>query len=326
MKIFSLIIPLYNTSSYFSFCIESIAKQDPKDTEVIIVNDGSTDNSGNIANFYAEKYDYIKVIHQPNQGVSAARNSALRVAQGKYLVFVDADDMLYDTFFREIIPLIKEEPDIIEINAKNIDQKGVLSKNNIFYFINFQKKIINTKHAKSMFSQQAKYYLWSRIIKRGLVEKLYFDEKIGFCEDALYLTECYFRANKIMILNQSLYGYRQHETNVTKVNTSDNINQLSELAKIIKIKIVSSKDINYQSYYFSLLINIVHLRKSMYAINNKHIACDSITLEDIKSIKIIYQRANLNKDIDSSWLRRFSISAPKTSNFIILLKVFFKKQ
>lgn len=320
MKKFSLIIPLYNTSSYFISCIESIVKQSPRDIEVIIVNDGSTDNSGNIANFYAEKYDYIKVIHQPNQGVSAARNSALRVAQGKYLVFVDADDMLYDIFFEEVIMRIEGVPDIIEINAKFIDQEGVLSKDNIFSFIDSKKKLSNAKHSKLIFSQQAKYYLWSRIIRRSLVENLYFDDRIGFCEDALYLTECYFKAKKIVTLNQSLYGYRQHATNVTRVNASHNINQLSDLAKIIKNKIVASSDRDYSRHYFALFINIIHLRKSMYAIDSQRIICDKTSLDNIDSIKTINQRIYLNKERNISWLRWFSIFAPKTSNFFILLK------
>lgn len=321
----SIIIPVYNASIYFSCCIESIVKQNPKNIEVIIVNDGSTDNSGYIADFYAQKYDYIKVIHQSNQGVSSARNSALKKAQGKYLAFLDADDILYDKFFQKIIPLIKLQPDIIEFNANSIDQKGTLSKDTIFYLLDSKENLNSTKQSKLIFTQQANYYLWSRITRRGLVENLSFDERIGFCEDALYITECYFRAEKIVTLNQSLYGYRQHATNVTKINTSDNINQLADLAEIIKNRIAASTDISYKSYYLSLLINMIHLRKSMYAIDNQHIACDKITLENIDSAKVLNQGAYLNKESGVSWLRRFSIFAPKTSNFLILLKVFLRK-
>lgn len=324
MIVISVIIPVYNVGIYLSDCIDSIVNKNPKRIEVIIVNDGSTDSSGYIADCYKRKYDYIKVFHQSNQGVSAARNSALREAQGRYLVFVDADDIIYDGFFEKILHLIKEQPDIIEINAKSIGQKGVLSKDDIFSFVNAKKELNHTNHAKLMFSQQAKYYLWSRIIKRELVEDLSFDEQIGFCEDALYLTECYFRARKIVILDKPLYGYRQHTNNITKINDLHNIKQLADLTDIIKHKIITSEDTSYKGYYLSLLVNMIHLRKSMYAIDSKRIACDNITLENIKRIQMLRQPANLNEVINVTWLRRFSIFAPKVTNFLILSKVFFK--
>lgn len=321
----SIILPLFNMENYIGECIRRLTKLNLSFLEIIIVNDGSTDSSGNIADSYAQQYDYIRVIHQSNQGVSAARNSALRKAQGRYLVFVDADDIIYDNFFKTILPFIKGQPDIIEINANSIDEKGVLLKESIFSFIGTQKKINNTKHAKLTFTQQAKYYLWSRIIRRDLIKDLKFDDRIGFCEDALYLTECYFRATKIITVDQCLYGYRHHATNITKNNASSNIDQLADLAEIIKHKIIASTDTNYKNYYLLLLINMIHLRKSMYAINKQHVACDEVSLNNIDSVKALTQGAYLIQMSDISWLRRFSILAPKTSNLLILTKVFLKK-
>lgn len=320
MKIFSVIIPVYNAASYFSLCLNSIVQQSPIGIEVIIVNDGSTDNSGDIADYYAQQYDYVKVIYQQNQGVSAARNRAIQESIGEYLVFLDSDDMLYKSFFQKILKLVKSQPDIIEINADLIDKKGTLLYKKIFSLENDKTSLHNASVTKLRFSKQSKYYLWSRIIKKELVRQLYFDERISFCEDALYLTECYFKSEKIITLNESLYGYRQHDTNVTLVKSVQNINELASLCNIVKDKIVSSQDNEYRKFLFSLLVNMTHLRKSMYALEFKKVACDNITLAQIKDIRDCYPYFFSDPRNNVAWIRRFSLTLPRLSNSMILLK------
>lgn len=321
----SIIIPVFNVERYLATCLDSIIQQSAIDIEVIIANDGSNDNSGYIADRYTQQYDFIKVIQQSNQGVSAARNRAIQEATGKYLVFLDSDDVLYKGFFQKILDLIKIQPDIIEINADLIDEAGTVLYKKVFLLGNTTTSLNNTDIAKLRLHKQAKYYLFSRIIRRELVEDLRFNERIGFCEDALYLTECYFRAAKIITVDQSLYGYRQHATNATKVDASGNIDQLTDLAKIIKHKTIASTDTSYKSYYLSLLVNMVHLRKSMYAIENRRLACDDISLNNINFIKKFSQEACFDKGNSVSWIRQFSILAPKASNLLILVRMFLKK-
>ena len=90
----SIIIPVYNPGKYFSSCIDSITSQNFKDWEMILVDDGSTDGSGNACDEYAAGYDNISVIHQKNAGAAAARNTGINKAKGEYIMFVDSDDML----------------------------------------------------------------------------------------------------------------------------------------------------------------------------------------------------------------------------------------
>ncbi|MGN0571508.1 MAG: glycosyltransferase family 2 protein [Candidatus Fimenecus sp.] len=99
----SVIVPVYNVAAYLSKCIESIQNQTEKDIEIILVNDGSTDESGAICNAYAEKDGRIKVIHQENSGQGAARNTGLSAACGMYVLFVDSDDWI--------------EPDLVEVTV-----------------------------------------------------------------------------------------------------------------------------------------------------------------------------------------------------------------
>ncbi len=324
MKIFSIIVPLYNNQKYLSNCLDSIVNQCSKDIETIIVNDGSTDNSGNIADKYAKKYSFINVIHQSNQGVSAARNVAIKKSKGRYLVFLDSDDILYNGFFQKVLELIKSQPDIVEINADLIDKEGKLLHKKIFSLDTKNVALNNSELAKLRLSKGAKYYLWSRIIKKELVKNLEFYESIDFCEDALYVTECYLKAEKIITVDESLYGYRQHDTNITAVNSINNIDQLINLFSIINVKIDDSKHENYRAFFLPLLINMIHLRKSMYTLESKKIACDSVTVEQIRRVKQHYRWSFFKSKSEIAWLRRLSIAAPNTSNLLILLKSYIK--
>ena len=92
-NLISIIIPVYNASAFISNTIDNLLAQEVE-KELLLVNDGSTDNSLNILNDYAQKYSFVKVLNQTNQGVSSARNHAIEVAQGEFLIFVDSDDRL----------------------------------------------------------------------------------------------------------------------------------------------------------------------------------------------------------------------------------------
>ena len=101
----SIIIPVYNVEKYLKYTLDSVIKQNTSNFEVILIDDGSKDNSGKICDEYRKKYDFIKVIHKKNEGVSIARNTGLKEAKGKYIMFLDSDDLLTDG----ILNIIKEK-------------------------------------------------------------------------------------------------------------------------------------------------------------------------------------------------------------------------
>ena len=111
---YSVIIPIYNAEKTLSRCIDSLVRQDRKDVELILINDGSTDRSGEICKEYQQKCGNIRYFVQENRGVSAARNVGLAEAQGEYVLFVDSDDYVSQTYF-EIIDaaLVKEKADLL---------------------------------------------------------------------------------------------------------------------------------------------------------------------------------------------------------------------
>lgn len=106
---FSVIIPIFNVEKFLSKCIESILSQSYPNWELILVNDGSSDKSPQICDTFASKDSRIKVINKSNQGVSKARNSGLDIARGKYICFVDADDIIAPTLFETLLPFTKKK-------------------------------------------------------------------------------------------------------------------------------------------------------------------------------------------------------------------------
>lgn len=119
----SVVIPVYNVSDYIEKCVESIANQTFSDVEILLINDGSTDNSGHICDLLAAKYKRLRVIHQQNKGVSAARNLGVKEARGEYITFVDGDDWLDEDYFSLVMPLLEKYRLSVLVNHYLIDQQ-----------------------------------------------------------------------------------------------------------------------------------------------------------------------------------------------------------
>lgn len=189
---FSIIVPVYNSSQYLNRCIDSILNQTYHDFELILVDDGSTDDSGNICDIYAQKDKRIRVFHQSNGGVSSARNKGIKEACGKYIAFVDSDDYLSQDKLEKYIVFCKEEPDII-IGNKNVPYK--LKYNKHIIGINDLPHICNVG------------VVWNSLFYTDHLKQhnITFDENIWHGEDSLFILFCFFYANHIMFVDS--YGY-----------------------------------------------------------------------------------------------------------------------
>ncbi len=192
----SIIIPIYNTEEYLSECLNSIINQTLKDIEIILVNDGSSDDSGKICDEYALKDKRIKVIHQKNLGVSYARNRGIEKAQGEYIYFVDSDDYLINNDFLENAynTAIKKESDIVVV-AWDVLFCEKFNVNNLSWFAT-----------------------WNGFIKRKFLNnnKIYFPEKLNRSEDAIFSFKLLSLTDKITNSNDTKYFYRKRKEQATQ--------------------------------------------------------------------------------------------------------------
>lgn len=236
---FSILIPVYNVEMFLFTCLNSILKQTCQDFEVILVNDGSSDNSGIICNSYAEKYSNFVVAHQNNQGLISARRKAMKLAKGRYCIFCDSDDFLEETAIEEFSHIVDENnPDLILYNAYIYD--GV---NKIPFFDNvFEDRIVNNK--ESVYDLLLLTYkinaMWLKVCKREIldIERDYTDfYKCNYGEDLPQSIPIINNAQSIYYLNKALYNYRITSGMMKKYNSNyywsyKKVNQ--EIAKQLK--------------------------------------------------------------------------------------------
>ena len=215
----SVIVPVYNVENYLRECIDSIVAQTYRNIEVILIDDGSNDSSGEICDEYADKDNRVKVIHKENGGVSAARNTGLDVAKGEWISYVDSDDYIEDTMLETLICLAKEnDVELAMCSFKDISEcENVTQENDIRIFskdeLIYNYVVRNTDYCITE-------GIWDRIYKRALVDGLRFkNDRIN--EDILYTMEVFTRAHKAVYTSEKLYNYRAgREGNITGRRTT----------------------------------------------------------------------------------------------------------
>lgn len=228
----SVIVPVYNLEKYLSRCLDSVCNQTYKNLEIILVDDGSTDNSSKICDDWAMKDSRIIVIHKENGGVSSARNVGINKATGDYIHFVDGDDWLELNCYEKII----------EVN----DNKTVMFNT---YFVKSKDKFIKFNYDFSEISNQKEmiYKLingglgytncWSRIFCRDIIEtnELLFDESISVGEDFLFLYKYLKCIDIIYCINEPLYNYDiSRDTSAMNVVNEGFLNKWIVTEKILK--------------------------------------------------------------------------------------------
>lgn len=214
----SIIVPVHNCEKYIEKCINSILNQTFKDFELILVDDGSSDNSGKVCDYFNETDSRIKVIHQKNMGVSVARNVGLDISNGKYIGFIDGDDYIEKDMYEFLYSNIKKyEAEVAICGIENIFIKNDGSEKLIHQTSDFSGvKILNGEEA---FSESLK----SKIFSVNPVNKL-FDKKLfegerfpegKISEDAFIIPSILLKAKKVVCKADIKYYYVRHENSIT---------------------------------------------------------------------------------------------------------------
>lgn len=232
----SLIVPVYNVENYIIECLNSIVKIIPNDgsTEVIIVNDGSPDNSINlIENYILNLNDNIKnnfhIFSQENRGLSGARNTGINIAKGRYLAFLDSDDVLQGDFFNDILAIIKNHnPDIVEFRAIRFDDNGNTSN---FLPKLFDNGLYNLDQTiwKKLCNRSA-WFSWLRVYNKNLFDDIKFPEGKNY-EDAYTTPYIYLKAKNIYFCDNEYLGYRINPNGITATKSIKNIDDIGGAAE-----------------------------------------------------------------------------------------------
>ncbi len=242
-KKLSIIIPVYNVEKYISDSLNSIisVKKGLDDwLEIILVDDGSIDSSGSICDQYAEKYSFIKVIHQNNQGQSVARNIALNIASGEWITFVDSDDMVRSDYLTILLNNIQNncQADIIMFKFNMFSDKDSIQKKVNETIPYTSEKISEISKSTAMYylmDDEIGNYMWNKIFKRRLFNDIKFPAGRRF-EDIAVLYKCFQLANKIFLYDDYLYFYRQH------IGSTLHIKAPLERVDLLKESIQARKD------------------------------------------------------------------------------------
>ena len=227
----SIIVPIYNAEQYLRRCVDSILNQEYTDFEVFLVNDGSTDSSGDICEEYGNKDTRVIVIQKENTGVSDSRNLALDRARGKYLQFLDSDDWITPDATRLFVRAAEEYDcdmvisDFYRVVGERLSPKGDIEEEGV---------LTREEFAAHMMENPADFYygvLWNKLYRRDLVEEhsLRMDTNINWCEDFLFNLEYIRYAKVFYALHAPIYYYVKRKGSLA----SQGIN----ISKTVKMKL-----------------------------------------------------------------------------------------
>lgn len=255
----SVIVPVYKVEKYLRRCVDSILAQTFTDFELLLVDDGSPDNSGKICDEYAALDPRVRVFHKPNGGVSSARNLGLDNARGEWIVFVDSDDWVGEEYLSNLFGAVKGGTEIVIAYATIESFKGSVEEH-------YPQQSVDLNDIYKLFEQNDLEWHtspWAKLFKRSLIDKLglTFEENMSIGEDLIFLFKYLLGTNgKIESVNSSEYHYfNDVEGSLTKrIYTFDD--EVENLRKVLNVlqgyetfllgHAESIKRINWIKYYY----------------------------------------------------------------------------
>lgn len=284
----SIIVPIFQVEKYLRRGLESLLNQSKEDIEILLIDDGSTDNSGKICDEYEEQYENIRVYHQPNMGVSRARNQGIRMAKGEYISFFDPDDYVERSYYIQLLHKIEERKADIVFSGYQIEEANgqcrIQHENGICNIANnlAPQKLFLLKDCRKGCNQIG--FLGSvcrAVFKKSIIleNQVWFSEKIGFKEDLLFLLEYLNYANACEYLSGHGYHYCKREVSATSFGYKEGLIEnekifLNELDRILSAsKRITQKDRNCliaRHHYYSARIIISN---EMRTENNSDFFC-----------------------------------------------------
>lgn len=243
----SVVIPIYNAEKYLEHNLKTLVNQLQLDTELILVNDGSSDNSLSICEQFSKEKTNIIVVTQENSGVSAARNTGIKHSKGDYITFVDSDDYVENTYIENILNLIQNNTDLVFFNS--------------YYIVNGEKTIMKPWLTSVPVSKNIEYAIelllscksnepWDKIFKTSIIKdyNISFPDKVSLGEDLIFTLDYLKNIDSFSLTDEAIYNHVENPNGLGKPNLSnkvilDNIALFNSIEAFIIDKAVSERNV-----------------------------------------------------------------------------------
>ena len=283
----SVIVPVYNVEKYLEECLNSILNQSYKDFELILINDGSTDKSGDICDEYEKKYDNIKVVHQKNQGQAVARNNGVKLSKSDWIMFVDSDDVIHPNLLEYLYTAVTESDSGMTVSERVSADK---IPENFYSEFDFSYEVDNVTLEKlEEYYDDSKFFYWApfpSIIKKEIVLSIPFPNGRIY-EDNAVSCQLVYKAKKIAKIPYIMYFYRN--------NPKGTMNQPLTVKKLdylwaLEYQIEFFKNISHKSMIKKLSHNLLETAFYDYnlSVDEKNKEIESIVKKKIKYILKVY--------------------------------------
>ncbi len=303
----SVIVPVYNVEKYLKKCLDSLISQTFMDIEIILVDDGSKDNSGIICDEYAKKDERIKVFHKQNEGLSLTRKFGVEKAVGEYIAFIDSDDYAENNFLYEMYSAIKEnDADIAECDYTVFSEK--MRRRKFLYnapCVKEREDFLNDIVKKTIIYGETAIIVWNKIYKREYITSLVKNYGVSPLEDYIFNIQYYVGVNKYVYINNSLINYRQVQNSLSK---SYNPKTYSILKQVWEQKLNFMKNVGlndnecielsnqwYIKYVYNFSKNIFVMRNGLKLKDKRNVVMD--ILSDGQLLEICKNTEKKNKFI-----------------------------
>jgi len=279
----SIIIPVYNCAQYLPQCIESVVNQTYKNIEIILIDDGSTDESRNICDRYAQKDNQVVVVHEENGGPSAARNKGIEISKGDFIFFLDGDDYLENEAINLLVTCCNQnKADIIIGDFYKVNETRVNSGHERFFYgdklmgneqiVEYAICYLNKPNRFPLFA-----YSWGRLFKTSIIKnnKIFFNTDLHTFEDVAFNFNYLGYANSVFFLKTIIYNHRIHSNySSATMAVGDNLEQmfgyrsaLAEMQRYLK-NYDSNMDVGKKIGHADICLTIIQLVRICGQINH----------------------------------------------------------
>ncbi|MCE5221490.1 MAG: glycosyltransferase [Clostridium sp.] len=295
----SIIIPVYNVGEYIKECLDSILMQTYKDLQIIIVDDGSSDNTMNIVKEYEDKFENVIILYQKNQGVSVARNTAFDYIKGEYTIYIDPDDFLELDMLENMYNRAKKDHVDIVISEYYVYYNDKDNRNYIEKYNVDSREIYNNYDVIDfMLNYELQGQLWNKFFKTELLKQIKFKfEPNRYIQDVFPVFKAIYKSKGIAFIDKPLYYYRQRATStVHKKN-----------AKLA------------EDYYFAMSSIINYIKDKNIKVNKKSLSIFKIKV--LSHFIAHYTNSNEYNNLKSFKESKYSELSIKNKDFLFLNEI-----